>query len=196
MNMDEIKIPLQSVKKTIGFENIPSTQTLAKELALQGEEEGTLVLAVRQSAARGRYERVFSAEDGGVYFTLILRPNKSAEANALLSRRVGQAVAETLSEAYGIKTKIKEPNDVLAWDAKTRKWKKICGILIESSLAGEKQNYLLIGVGINVNNRLPSSLKDSAVTLKQLIGAETIKEVVLEETLERFWKHYACWLLS
>jgi len=185
-----------AVQKVIGLETVESTQTLAKELALSGEPEGTLVLACCQTAGRGRYDRAFSSEEGGVYFTLILRPkNKPAACNASLSVRVGEAVAKTLTELFGFKTKIKEPNDVLAWDNKAHKWKKICGILIGTS-AGETDHWMLVGVGVNVNNRLPAALKDSAVSAKKLVGAEISKELFLEQLLENFWKEYACWLAS
>jgi BirA family biotin operon repressor/biotin-[acetyl-CoA-carboxylase] ligase len=191
--MEEIKLPLQSVTKVIGLDTVDSTQSLAKVLAQQGAEDGTLVLAGEQTAGRGRYDRSFSAAHGGVYFTLILRPAKPVSANSSLSVRVGQAVAETISSVFDIKTKIKEPNDVLAWDKKNKKWKKISGILIESSSEGACEDWVLVGVGVNVNNRLPASLKDTAVSLKQLIGVETSKELFLDELLDTFWKHYAHW---
>lgn len=188
-------LTVQSVTKVIGLESIDSTQNLAKELALSGEPEGTMVLSCRQTAGRGRYERSFDSGEGGVYFTLILRPQKPAACNASLSVRVGEAVAQTLTDMFGFKTKIKEPNDVLVWDQQARKWKKICGILIETS-AGERDHWVLVGVGVNVNNRLPASLKDSAVSVKQLVGEEVLKEIFLEELLENFWREYACWLAS
>ncbi|MBR4355579.1 MAG: biotin--[Elusimicrobiaceae bacterium] len=190
------ELSLQQVTKVIGLASAKSTQTLAKEMALNAEPEGTLVLAEQQTAGRGRYERHFSSARGGIYFTLILRPYKPASCNASLSVRTGQAVAHTLSSLFGIRTKIKLPNDVLAWDPKARRWKKICGILIETA-AGETTNYwVLVGVGININNRLPAALKETAVNLKQLIGMEADRELFLEKLLENFWKEYACWQVS
>lgn len=188
-------LPVKAVTKVIGLEKVDSTQNIAKELALCGEPEGTMVLACTQTAGRGRYERSFDSGEGGVYFTLILRPQKPAACNASLSVRVGEAVAKTLTKLFDIKTKIKEPNDVLAWDNNVRKWKKICGILIETS-AGETDHWVLVGVGVNVNNRLPVVLKDSAVSVKELAGEEVLKEIFLEELLENFWQEYACWLAS
>lgn len=188
-------LPVKAVTKVIGLEKVDSTQNIAKELALCGEPEGTMVLACTQTAGRGRYERSFDSGEGGVYFTLILRPQKPAACNASLSVRVGEAVAKTLTKLFDIKTKIKEPNDVLAWDNNVRKWKKICGILIETS-AGETDHWVLVGVGVNINNRLPASLKDSAVSVKELVGQEVLKEIFLEELLENFWQEYACWLAS
>ncbi len=188
-------LPVKAVTKVIGLEKVDSTQNIAKELALCGEPEGTMVLACTQTAGRGRYERSFDSGEGGVYFTLILRPQKPAACNASLSVRVGEAVAKTLTKLFDIKTKIKEPNDVLAWDNNVRKWKKICGILIETS-AGETDHWVLVGVGVNINNRLSASLKDSAVSVKELVGEEVLKEIFLEELLENFWQEYACWLAS
>ena len=154
------------------------------------------MLACNQTAGRGRYERSFDSGEGGVYFTLILRPQKPAACNASLSVRVGESVAKTLTEMFGLKTKIKEPNDVLAWDNKTRKWKKICGILIETSAGESADHWVLVGVGVNVNNRLPAALKDTAISVKQLVGEEVLKEIFLEELLDNFWREYACWLAS
>lgn len=188
-------LTVKAVTKVIGLESVDSTQTIAKGLALHGEPEGTMVLACTQTAGRGRYERSFHSGEGGVYFTLILRPNKPASCNASLSVRVGEAVAKTLTDLFDLKTKIKEPNDVLVWDNKARKWKKICGILIETS-AGETDHWVLVGVGVNVNNRLPADLKDSAVSVKELVGQEVLKEIFLEELLKNFWQEYACWLAS
>ena len=189
-------LTVKSVTKVIGLESVDSTQNLAKDLALSGEPEGTMVLACSQTAGRGRYERSFHSGEGGVYFTLILRPQKPAACNASLSVRVGEAVAKTLTEMFGFKTKIKEPNDVLAWDNTARKWKKICGILIETAAGECADHWVLVGVGVNVNNRLPANLKDTAVSVKQLVGEEVLKEIFLEELLDNFWREYACWLAS
>ena len=139
-------LPVLQVQKVIGVEKIESTQTLAKELALSGEKEGTLVLACCQTAGRGRYDRSFSSEEGGVYFTLILRPQKPARCNASLSVMVGRSLAETLQRVFGIKTKVKLPNDVLAWEPKARQWKKISGVLIETSASTDANQWILVGV--------------------------------------------------
>ena len=194
--MTKTQLPLSAVQRVIGLETIDSTQTLAKELALNGEPDGTLVLACHQTAGRGRYDRSFSSEEGGVYFTLILRPHKPSSCNASLSVAVGKALSETLQRVLGIKTKVKLPNDVLAWEEKTHKWKKICGVLIETSASTDANQWMLVGVGVNVNNPLPASLKETAVSVKQLLRKEINKELFLEELLENFWKYYAYWLAS
>ena len=184
---------MQTVEKVIGLEVVDSTNNVAKELAEQGEPANTMVLACRQTNGRGRFERTFSAEEGGVYFTLILRPHACPSRNQSFSIKAAQAVSEALNALFEIKTKIKAPNDVLAWDAKSRSWKKICGILIEASASETKTDWMLVGIGINVNNKIPASLKSTAVSLKQLLGQDIMKEVVLEEVLEHFWRRYAEW---
>ena len=191
--MQETQIPVQTVEKIIGLEVVDSTNNVAKELAEQGEPANTMVLACRQTNGRGRFERTFSAEEGGVYFTLILRPYACPSRNQSFSIKAAQAVSEALNALFEIKTKIKAPNDVLAWDAKSRSWKKICGILIEASASETKTDWMLVGIGINVNNKIPASLKSTAVSLKQLLGQDIMKEVVLEEVLEHFWRRYAEW---
>lgn len=191
--MQETQIPVQTVEKVIGLEVVDSTNNVAKELAEQGESANTMVLACRQTNGRGRFERTFSAEEGGVYFTLILRPHACPSRNQSFSIKAAQAVSEALNALFEIKTKIKAPNDVLAWDAKSRSWKKICGILIEASASETKTDWMLVGIGINVNNKIPASLKSTAVSLKQLLGQDIMKEVVLEEVLEHFWRRYAEW---
>lgn len=193
--MEETKIPLKCVKKVIGLELAQSTQDLALELAQRGEEEGTMVLACQQTAARKQDGSRFAAGEGGVYFTLILRPAKADLCALSLSRQAAQAVAEALAQAYGIKTKVKLPNEVLAWDGKTRQWKQIAAVLAETFFE-ENSRFALLGVGVNVNNRLTGSAKAKSVSLKQLIGMETSKEVALDEILTSFWKHYAHWTYS
>lgn len=191
--MEERKLPLQSVTKVIGLECVPSTQALAEELACAGEQDGTLVLACEQTAAYGRDDRPFPAAEGGVYFTLILRPGKCVGGLGALAEKAALSVGQTVSSVSGIKTKPTPEGDVLAWVPKARKWKKLGGVLAE---AAAEEDYILLGVGVSVNNRLPVSAKGSSVSLKQLIGSETSKELFLDELLENFWKHYAHWLAS
>lgn len=196
MSMEEKTLPIASVSRMISVDVIDSTQNLARTLAKDSAQDGTLVLAYEQTGGRGQYERRWEAKRGGVYFTLILHPNKSSCYNGNLSLKTAEAVCAMLQKLFGFKTKIKYPNDVLVWEEKTKTWKKICGILIESATEAEKTKCLLVGIGINVNNRLSASLTDTAVSVKKLLGREIDPEWVLEETLEEFWTRYAQWQLS
>lgn len=196
MFMEEMTLPLPSVSRMVSVEVLDSTQNLARELAQQDTPDGTLVLAYEQTGGRGQYERTWDAKRGGVYFTLVLRPEKPVRHTGNLSLKTAEAVCRALEELFGFKTKIKHPNDVLVWDKTAKRWKKICGILIESSSEADLAQWLLVGIGINVNNKLSPSLADTATSVKKLLGREGVPELVLERTLDAFWEKYAQWRLS
>lgn len=194
--MQELDLPIGRVNRLISVEILDSTQNLARDLALQGTSDSTLVLAYEQTGGRGQYERRWDAKRGGIYFTLVLRPGKAVRHTGTLSIRAACAVCETLRKMFGLKTKIKHPNDVLVWEEKTKKWKKICGILIETSTEAERTQWLLVGIGINVNNALAPALKKQATSIKKVLGREIDPEWILQEVLEAFFAQYAQWQLS
>ncbi len=193
--MAETTFPLQSVTKVIGLERVDSTQALAAELALKGEPEGTLVLACEQTEAFGRDGQPFYSAEGGVYFTLLLRPNKTEEALPDLGEKMAEVIAQTLTSIFEIKAKATADGDTLVWDKAAHKWKKIAGVLVQT-VQTDKDELVLLGVGIHLNNPLPASRKKTEVSLKQLIRTETSKELFLDELLENFWKEYSYWLAS
>ena len=193
--MAETTFPLQSVTKVIGLERVDSTQALAAELALKGEPEGTLVLACEQTEAFGRDGQPFYSAEGGVYFTLLLRPNKTEESLPDLSEKMAEVIAQTLTSIFEIKAKATADGDTLVWDKAAHKWKKIAGVLVQT-VQTDKDELVLLGVGIHLNNPLPASRKKTEVSLKQLIRTETSKELFLDELLENFWKEYSYWLAS
>jgi len=120
-----------------------STQDVARELARAGAPEGTVVLTGRQTAGRGRLGRSFISPRGGLYLTVVLRP--ALDHLRPLPIVAALAVARGLEREAGLKTALKWPNDVLVGG------RKICGILLESELTGQTANYVLMGIGVNVN---------------------------------------------
>ena len=120
-----------------------STQDLARELARASAPQGTVVLAGRQTAGRGRLGRSFISPRGGLYFTVILRP--ALEHLRSLPIVAALAVARGLEQVAGLRTALKWPNDVLVGG------RKICGILVESEVTGPTVNHVLLGIGVNVN---------------------------------------------
>lgn len=189
---------------------VGSTNDLAKELAAKGAVEGTVVLAEKQTAGRGRLDREWISPKGGLYFSVILRPNIGASEVVKLVFVAGFAVAEVLDEVYGLRVETKWPNDVLV------NGKKICGILSEMNTSGEKVNYAILGVGVNANinigKEFPEELKAIATSLESELGRKVGLEGLfrallerLEEVYERFlkegfvlilekWKRYAGFL--
>ncbi|MBR2081942.1 MAG: hypothetical protein IJ876_02895 [Elusimicrobiaceae bacterium] len=176
---------LKTVKKVIGLEETPSTQGLARSLA-GIETDGTLILACHQTAAFGTDNKPFYAGEGGVYFTLILDPQTKLTSQKL-TWAMDNAISDVINEVLGIKTKLSKTGEILAYDKTSRTWKKCAGVLAEQTQSGT----WLLGAGIYLNNRLPVSLKSTAISLKNLIGSETSKELFLDDVLNNFWKEYA-----
>lgn len=122
--------------KLLSFDKISSTQDYAHDLIARGEAHNkTIIHALAQSAGRGRYRRTWVSHHGNLYASFIY---KSPERDPKLSYAVAVAIAETLI-SFGLMPEIKWPNDVLI------KGKKISGVLIEYS-----QNFVIVGVGINI----------------------------------------------
>lgn len=180
------------LNRIIELDEIPSTQDTAKQLAETYNEDCVMVQARTQTFGHGRFERVWEANPGGLYISLLLRSNKQPYATSDLSVKTGQAVAQTLKELYGIKTKIKLPNDVLA--LKDGQYKKISGILIETSSGQDSLKWLVIGIGVNLNNKLSPKLE--AASVKQIIGKEVDIKTFRDTLIKNFSKQYLQWKLN
>lgn len=188
--MEEITLSLPCVTRMVSVDVLDSTQNLACELACRGCEHNTLVLAYEQTEGFGQEGKSWSAGRGGVYFTLVLRPQKKTDDVLFWADTATQAVVRAFHHLFAFKTKTKKPNDVLALDPKTKTWKKIAGVLVQPLLTEDNTACLLLGVGINVNNKLPASLHQ-ATSVKKLLGREIDPEWVLQEVLEAFFELYA-----
>jgi len=178
---EEFSKHLQSnfVKQLVVFDELDSTNTTAKELAVAGAEEGTIVIARTQTHGRGRFDRVWQSPEGGVYLSLILRPIVPVEKTSLLPFVAALAVSSTL-ESYGVQATIKWPNDVRV------KGKKIAGILLESEARGQTVNYVIIGIGVNLNmdlTVLPLDLQTRSTSLLSEVGTS----VDIYEFLKKFF---------
>lgn len=143
------------------LEETASTNLEAK----RAEQERGLVVARCQSGGRGRKGRVFSSDPGGLYFSYYFRPRKLSPFDSLKSVLCsGLSVTDALGD-MGIPAGLKWPNDVLF------EGKKVCGILCEMVCSADAVQRLILGIGVNVNNRLPAEL-DAACGLKEILGAE------------------------
>ena len=172
---------LAGVRQLFHLRSASSTQTLARALAEAGSPSGTLVWADRQTAGRGRLDRRWASPPGGLYATLILRPRLSPDRLAELSVSAAAAVVRAL-EPLGVECSVKAPNDVLARRPGSRsRPRKICGILAEAASRGGRTEWILLGLGVNVNNRPPAGL--GAASLKGLTGRPYDVEDVLARAL-------------
>lgn len=163
--------------KRIFLEETESTNEYAKDRRAFGEN--VIVVAKRQTGGRGTKGRSFSSLDGGVYLSMLTFYSDFSAANAFqIMQGAAAAVCETLS-AFGLKPKIKWANDVYVGG------KKICGILIENALRGQKIASSVVGIGLNVYNDLPKELASIATSIFKETGKKMDVETVLE-TLVRF----------
>ena len=156
--------------KRLHFDTLASTQDYAKAQRVNGE--GLVVTAACQTGGKGTKGRSFSSQTGGVYLSK-LTFYEDLPVRSAFRIMIGAAVAvcETL-RYYGLKPLIKWPNDIWVQD------KKICGILIENVLSGDKVRSSVVGIGLNVSNSLPSELADIATTMALLMEkTPTVEEV-------------------
>ncbi|MEN6379553.1 MAG: biotin--[acetyl-CoA-carboxylase] ligase [Methanofastidiosum sp.] len=166
-------------KKILFFEEIDSTNNKAKQIALE-ENEGTVVISEMQTSGRGRRGRGWYSPKGGIYVSFILKPNVSPEKASQLTLVSSLALVETLNSMDGkLNAKIKWPNDVLI------SGKKISGILTELSSDMEKINYIVVGVGINLNTE-KEILPENGTSLK----IEMKEEASVKLFLKSFLEHY------
>jgi BirA family biotin operon repressor/biotin-[acetyl-CoA-carboxylase] ligase len=186
LNLNE----LPGISKIVCLDEVDSTQSVARELAMEGTAEKTLVLAETQTGGRGRLGKEWESGRGGLYLTMLLKPETNLKFLADLSILSGEAVAEALTDLYGIKTRIKKPNDVYAFHPRRKKWLKISGVITESSSINREASWLLLGVGVNLNNTLKL---ETAVSVKAIKGAEVSREEFLAEFLKIFWLRYSAW---
>lgn len=169
------------VSRLVRLDQADSTQLEARRLAEAGAPDGTLVWALRQSAGRGRLGRRWRSPEGGVYFTWLLRPRFAPERLGELSLACGAAAAKALA-GFGVETAVKPPNDVLA-RGKDGRWRKLCGILCEAAGDSRSLHWLLVGVGVNVDNDPPLR---RAASLKALTGRRVGARPVLRALLREF----------
>jgi len=146
---------LLDVRQTAG-----STNTIAKEMATKGAKEGTVIIALEQTAGRGRMGRSFYSPKGsGIYLSIILRPRLNIEDSLLITTCTAVAVARAIEKIAGVKAQIKWVNDIFA------NGKKVCGILTEASLDFESGGleYAVVGIGINISGTsFPDEIKNIA----------------------------------
>jgi len=154
------------------FREISSTMDAARQLAKRAAREGTIVIAEVQTRGRGRLSREWLSPEGGIYFTIILRPRVSPAYAPRINLMAAVAVAVTIRRLFGARPKLKWPNDVLI------EGKKVCGILAEMDAETDVVNFVNVGIGINANNPVGRFGK-IATSLKHILGKEISRKELL-----------------
>lgn len=174
----------------IHLECVDSTNTEAKRLAAQDAPEGTLVLAEEQTGGKGRLGRNWSAARGeNVMMTLLLRPKIRPDHAPRLTLLMAMAAVRSIRKETGLEAGIKWPNDVVVHG------KKLCGILTEMDTEIHSINYVVIGIGINVNQEnFPEEIRERAGSLCLELGKKISRAGLAAGVLEELERLYETFL--
>ncbi len=175
------------VRRVYRLPETDSTNRVAKELAASGAPEGTLVVADRQSAGRGRLGRSFFSPEGGIYMSMILRPETTAEQAVMITTCGAVAAARAIEKVCGVSAGIKWVNDIFV------NRRKVCGILAEAGFEPGRQEpaYVVLGIGINVKKQsVPEELKDIVGCLEECAVQPVSKDELIAAVWEEFGKLY------
>ncbi|MFC2044217.1 biotin--[acetyl-CoA-carboxylase] ligase [Chloroflexota bacterium] len=166
-------------QKVIYFPSLTSTMEVARKEAQKGAPEGTVIIADKQTAGKGRIGRAWLTPKGNIAFSIILHPSLTYLSSLIMLASL--AVVYSIERIAGLKAWVKWPNDILI------NGRKACGILIESDVHPNSVNYAIIGIGINVNLRLADFpwLESTATSLSDELGREVqcfslIRRVLVE----------------
>jgi len=169
------------------FQQLDSTNDIAKELAVRGVREGIIVVADTQTMGKGRFKREWISPENGLWFSILLKPNFPPKHASKLTLLASVAVAKTINRLYDLEAQIKWPNDVLI------NQKKVCGTLTESRIKGERLDFAILGIGINANfniESIPRLLREEATTLREELGKGIEREILLCELLAEVESYY------
>lgn len=179
-------------RKVVYYEETDSTNIAARQLDEHDGLHGTLVVAERQTAGKGRRGHSWESPQGqGIWMSLVLRPDILPVKASMLTLVMALAVAQGIEKVTGIQTQIKWPNDIVA------EGKKLCGILTEMSTEMEYIQRVVIGVGINVNiKEFPEEIAATASSLYLLTGKTWGRAVLIQEVMKSFEKWYNVFMES
>ncbi len=196
----EIKAGLKNkifCSKIYYFPSIDSTNNFAKKMAQAGVPEGIVVLAETQTQGKGRLGRTwFSPAGGSICFSLVLRPEVLPVYAQRITLLAGVAVAVAIKKVCGAEVRLKWPNDLVIASKGT--WLKVGGILTEMGAESDRINYLVTGIGLNVNldkNSFPAELRSKVTSLKAqdpenlpVVRVKLLQQVLME--LEQYYQRF------
>lgn len=171
------------------YDNLSSTNTLAKQLADGGCEDKTIVIAREQSDGKGRLGRRFHSARGGLYMSVVLRPILSIADTPLITVAAAVAVSRAVDKICDVSTGIKWVNDIFL------NGKKICGILTQGSVNVENGSvdHVVLGIGLNINKPtedFPEELKNIATSIYYTPVNSRVQNKLIAEILNEFFTIY------
>lgn len=176
-------------REVISYRKADSTNDIAYHLAEKGVKEGVIILAEEQSKGKGRHGRSWvSPPKGGIYMSCILRPQISPNEIPRITLLAAVSVAKAVREVASLEVSIKWPNDIMISN------KKICGILTEMKAQQDCVDFVIVGIGVNVNTisrHLPkgsTSIKDELA--RRGIKGQVSRVALVKNILEKFEECY------
>ena len=161
------------------FQETGSTMDEAMVMARKGCVDFSVVVAQRQTRGRGRMQRTWLSADGGLYFTVVVRPEIPMMLAGLVNLAAAVDMANLLRSLYQVEACLKWPNDILVGN------RKLCGLLSQMEAEGDQVAHMNIGVGLNVNNA-PENESPVAISLKALLGRPVPRREILVAFLDAF----------
>ena len=164
-------------RRVLSFSTLPSTMDKAGELVGQGAVEGTLVITSEQTVGRGRMGRSWLTPVGNVAMSVILYPKAEHLPKMIMISSL--AVARSIEAVFKLETELKWPNDVMV------NGRKIAGILIESAVKDGRVEYVIIGIGVNINMKTATypEIADTATSLSNEMGGELSKGKLVDRLI-------------
>jgi len=166
-------------KSIFYYESTDSTNDRAYELAENGEPEGTVVIAETQTHGKGRVGRKWlSPKGGGIYMSLLLRPGVETDEIPAVTLIAAAAIVKAIKKTCGLEAGMKWPNDILI------SGKKVCGILTEIKAQPDRVDFLILGIGINVNTpsgKLPPEGTSLRIESSSRVNRSALARCMLEE---------------
>ena len=168
------------------YETLDSTNLEIRRLAEEGAPHGTTVVAEKQTSGKGRRGRSWLGDAGcGIWMSFLLRPQIAVENSSMLTLIAALAVQKAVMEETGLRCQIKWPDDIIA------EGRKVCGILTELSAQMDELNYVVVGLGINVNvKEFPEDLKEKATSIQIETGRKVRRAPLAARVLEYFEQYY------
>ena len=177
-------------KRVYYFEELDSTQNFAQQIAADKKENGTIVIAEKQTSGRGRLDRKWTSPKGGIWFSLIIHPKFDVSSSTLIPILSAVALSKSIKKSLGVETEVKWPNDIML------NGKKVAGILVDASVQANNIDYLILGIGINfdidtkkLEKRLSKTPNFYGVNSLRGNNNKTPPKILLKEFLFQFEKN-------
>ncbi len=171
-------------KKIVYLKTVDSTNNYAKKLIKNEYLEGTVIISEIQTKGRGRKNREWISPEGGLWFSVILNPNIPTMKGMLITMLCSVSIVESIKKITGLNPVIKWPNDILINN------KKVCGILTELDAEIDRINYMIVGIGINVNNIINKKLLNMATSLSNEKKVDISRVNLFINILDNLDKNY------